>query len=328
MSGPPFGTGKWIALWWAAPIAFAISSIVAAAEPRAVAVLGPDEEPRFSEVVGGFTRGLHDYGYSQDVEIVERKVRRGDRAGARAAVEGLAARRPAAVFVIGSELARAAREVSADLPIVFITPGDPVAAGLVESLARPGGNMTAMTFEYPELSAKRLELLKAVSTGIRRILVVHDPRDASPRQSIAAAREAAPKLGMTLVEREARSTDDIVGALAALDETDAILAVPGGLTSAHFAEIIRVAHAKLRPTFFHARTEGTAEALATYGASDSDIARQAARLVGKILKGDKAGDLPIERPTKLKFILNLKTAKMLGLEIPATLLARADEVIE
>jgi putative ABC transport system substrate-binding protein len=323
------GAGTMFGLRLAAPMALPIRA-VAAAETSAVrvGVLGPDEEPRFSEVAGGLARGLRDHGYPATLELVEQKARRADPSGAQAAVEQILARRVGVLFVIGSELARVARRASADLPIVFITPGDPVASGLVASLSRPGRNMTAMTFEYPELSAKRLELLKSVSPKTRSVLVVHDPRDSSPRQGMTAAREAAPKLGLALVEREARSASDVMRALDALDAADAVLTIPGGLTSAHYADIIRAAHGKRRPTFLHARTKSTADALATYGASDSDTARQAARLVDKILRGENAGDLPIERPTKLKFVLNLRTAKALGVELPPTVIALADEVIE
>jgi putative tryptophan/tyrosine transport system substrate-binding protein len=254
-------------------------------------------------------------------------VTRGDRTGARAAVEGLIQQRAAVLFVIGSELARLAREVSSELPIVFMTPGDPVAAGLVASLARPGGHMTAITFEYPELSGKRLELLKAIVPHLRRVLVLYDPRDASPRQSVTAAREAAAHLEITVLEREARSQEEIRQGLAALDEVDALLGIPGGLTSGFYEEMIRAAHVKRRPTMFHVRTQTTTEALATYGTSDISMAHQAARLVEKILAGAQAGDLPIERPMKINLSINLKTAEALGLTIPPLLLFQANEVI-
>ncbi len=297
-------------------------------QPVRIGVLGPAEDPRFSEVVDGLQQGLlAQRSGEQALEIMEARVTRGDQTGARAAVEGLIQQHAAVLFVIGSELTRLAREVSSELPIVFITPGDPVAAGLVASLARPGGHMTAMTFEYPELSGKRLELLKAIVPQLRRVLVLYDPRDASPRQSVTAAQEVAAQLGIVVVEREARSPEEIRQGLAALDEVDALLGIPGGLTSGFYEEMIRAAHAKRRPTIFHARTRTTMEALATYGTSDVSIARQAARLVQKILAGAQAGDLPIERPMKLELVINLKTAQALGLTIPPTLLFQADEVI-
>jgi len=297
-------------------------------QPARLAILGPAES-RFDEIAAGLKEGLRDHGHAEgSVAILEGRVPRGDRAAARAAVEGFVRGRAHVVFVIGSELARIAREVSAELPIVFLTPGDPVAAGLVSSLARPGGNMTGMTFEYPELSGKRLELLKEMVPGIRRVLVLYDPRDASPRQGVVAARAAAPRLGLTLQDRETRAAEDIARALEGLAAADALLAIPGGLPSGYYETMIRAANAARRPTMFHARTKATAEALATYGASDVDVARQAARLVDRILKGARAADLPVERPTKLEFVINLKTARVLGFTVPKPLLLRADRLIE
>ena len=306
-----------------------VAAVRAQERVKRIAILGPAEEPRFSEIAGGLKLGLRDHGYAgAALDLIEGKVTRGDLGGARAHVEEAVRQGAAVLFVIGSELARAARQVSPELPIVFITPGDPVAAGLVSSLARPGGNTTAMTFEFPELSAKRLEFLKELAPRARSVLVLYDPRDASSRQSLAAVRASAPKLGMVLLERETRSEADVSRGLEALGEADALLAIPGGVTTGHYPEIIRAATAKRVPTFFHSRTARAAEALVSYGASDVDIARQAARLVDKILKGAKAGELPVERPTKLELVINLKTARALGLTIPPTLLARADEVIE
>jgi putative ABC transport system substrate-binding protein len=301
----------------------------AQSQTKRIVVLGPAEEPRFTDIASGLKQGLRDHGLAQPaLEIIEAKVARGDQAAARANVEIALRRGAAALFAIGTELAREARQVSSELPIVFITPGDPVATGLVASLARPGHNMTGMTFEFPELSAKRLELLNALAPRARKILILYDPRDASPRQGLAAAREAAPKLGMTLVEREVRSEAELARGLDALGEADAQLGIPGGLTSAYYPAMIQAANARRLPTFFHSKVRSTADALASYGASDISIAREAARLVDKILKGEKAGDLPVERPTKFEFVINLKTAKILGLEVPPMLLARADEVVE
>jgi putative ABC transport system substrate-binding protein len=232
------------------------------------------------------------------------------------------------LFVIGSVLARLARDVAPALPIVFITPGDPVAGGLVASLARPGGNMTGLTFEFPELSGKRLELAKELVPPVRRVLVLYDPRDASPRQGMAAARAAARRLGLSLVEREVRTPEDIARGLKGLAEADVLLEIPGGLPSGHVRAMIRTASARRIPTIFRTRTESTTGALLTYGAGDADTAREAARLVAKILRGANAGDLPVERPTRIMLVINMRTAKALGLTMPSSLLLRADQVIE
>jgi ABC-type uncharacterized transport system substrate-binding protein len=188
--------------------------------------------------------------------------------------------------------------------------------------------MTALTFEYPELSGKRLQLLRELAPRVRRVLALYNSRDASLRQGAAAARVAATGLGITLVEREVRSADEIPRGLKGLDEADALLGIPGEVTTDHDETMIGAANSKRLPSIFHTRTRSTRDALLTYGASDVDIARQAARVVDKILKGANAGDLPVERPTRLMLVINLKTAKALGLTIPPSLLLRADQVIE
>jgi putative ABC transport system substrate-binding protein len=216
-------------------------------------------------------------------------VARADEIAAQPIVEDLLRQGAQVLFLIGSRLLKPAREASANAPIVFITPGDPVASGLVSSLARPGGNMTGMTFEYPELSGKRLELLKEIVPRAQRILIVYDPRDASPMQGVMAAREAAPKLGVTLVEREAKNREELTKVLGALNRADVLLAVPGGFPSGHYEEMIRVASAKRRATMFNARTGSTMGALTSYGANDSEIARQARPARRQDSQGNQSG---------------------------------------
>ena len=294
-----------------------------------VGLLGPAEEPRFSDIASGLKHGLWEQGYRQDeIQVVEGRTLRGDEASVRGTVQAMIEQRVAVLFVVGSSLARLAQQTIGERPIVFVTPGDPVAAGLVVSLARPGGNMTAMTFEYPELSGKRLEFLRELGPRVKRVLTLYDPRDASPRQGVSAARAAARTLDMTLVEREVRNADEIKRGLRDLDDADALLGIPGGVTSGHHETMIAAASAKRLPSVFYTRTASTRDALLTYGASDVDVAREAARMVAKILRGANAGDLPVERPTKLRLVINLKTARALGFTIPPSLLLRADEVIE
>jgi putative ABC transport system substrate-binding protein len=308
-----------------------VTTVRAADDPRRVRVgiLGPSEEPRFSHVATGLRQGLLDQGHAAEaVELLESRVQRGDANAARAAAAGFAREKIRVLFVVGSALVGPAREVVPAIPIVFLTPGDPVSAGVVDSLARPGRNTTGMTFEYPELSGKRLEILKELAPRARRVLALVDPRDASPGQSVAAARRAASGLGLVLVERDVRSPAELSRGLEALGDVDAVLGIPGGLPSAHSAEIIRRAHARRLPTIFPTRAAETQDALVTYGASDVATARQAARLVDKILKGAKAGELPIERPVTLEFTLSVKTARALGLTVPPMLLQRVDRVIE
>lgn len=314
---------------WIRAILCALLVAPGAGLAQRIAVLGPDEEPRFSDIVSGLKQGLREQGHGEPaIEIVETRVARGESAKAKGFAEKLAAQRVAVLFVIGSSLARLARESAPALPIVFITPGDPVAAGLLSSLARPGGNMTALTFEYPELSAKRLELLRDLAPGMRRVLVLYDPRDSSPRQGVEAARSAAAGLGMVLIEVPVRSAREIPAGLRRLDEADALLGIPGGVTAAHYRDIIAAAHAKRRPTVLFAESAETRDALLSYGASDIEVSRQAARAVADILKGARAGELPVERPARLTLVINLRTARLLGITIPPALALRADRLVE
>lgn len=293
-----------------------------------MAVIGAPEEPRFSEIVRGLKNGLVELGYTpRSLVIEEVRIPRAEEKTVNSKVDALLQRGAQVFFLIGSRLLRPVREVSKEVPVVFITPGDPAAAGLVASLARPGGNTTAMTFEYPELSGKRLDLLKELAPKVRRVLAVYDPRDPSPRQGIRAARQAAPTLGLTLIEREARGRDELRSALESMAKADAYLSIPGGIPTGFYDEINQMTISKRLPAIFHARSRSIADALASYGASDVQIAHESARQIDKILRGAKAGELPVERPLKLDFVINLKTAKQIGLTIPPSVLARADRVI-
>lgn len=307
-----------------------VSFSVAAQPDKAihVAVIGAPEEPRFSEVVDGLKQGLAELGYTpQSLILVETKIARAEEKNARSVIDSMLRQKTQIFFLIGSRLLKPVREASKEVAVVFVTPGDPVAAGLVASLARPGGNTTAVTFEYPELSGKRLEILKEIAPHVRRVLAVYDSRDASPRQGVQAARAAVRNLGLVLLEREARNLDEFHQGIKALDENDAYLSIPGGFPTGYYDEITRLTNAKRLPAIFHAHTGSTMDALASYGASDAQVAREAARLVDKIAKGAKAGELAVERPSKLDFVINLKTAKQIGLTIPPNILARADRVI-
>ena len=315
--------------WLTMGLVCSVAVAKAQTQSNRIGILGPPEEPRFSEVRDGLQQGLREQGYTEQArEILEARVTRGDQEQVRTAVEGFLQQRVRVLVVIGSELAKLVREVSAEIPIVYITPGDPVEQGLAASLARPGGHTTAMTFEYPELTGKRLELLREILPQVHRVLILYDPRDGSSRQGTAVAREAALKLGLTLVERETYSRDDIARGLEALAEVEAFLVILGGLPTNHYGEIIRAANAQRVPTMFHTRTGSTMEALVSYGASDAEIARQLARHVAKILTGVQAGDLPVERPMKLELVINLKIAKQIGVTIPSEVLMQAHKVLQ
>ena len=305
--------------------------LVAAAEaagPR-ILIVGPNEEPRFTDVARGLREGLAEQGRTPATfDVVETRVPRGERGLAETAIHDAARSKPDVAFIIGSVLAAIARERAPELPIVFITPGDPVAAGVVVSFRQPGRNMTALTFEYPELSAKRLEILRELAPRVRRVLVLYDPRDPSPAQGFAAARDAGAKLGVSIVAGELRGADAGSVIVERAAGVDGVLLVPGGAEPTAAADAIRAATARRLPVVGASAREAALGALAAYGASDVDVAREAARLVDKILRGARAGDLPVERPTKLRLVINRKTVKALGLTPSEAILLRADEVLE
>jgi putative ABC transport system substrate-binding protein len=308
--------GAWLCLWAAC----------ANAAPIAVGFVAPDEEPRYTTLLAGFRKGLQAAGGEVGQAVVlEHRIRRGDASGAGRAALALEAAGARVAFVVGTELTRAVRAAAADLPIVFITPGDPVRAGVAASLARPGNNLTGLAFEYPALSAKRIALLKEVIPSARAIGVVYDARDASPQQGYAAAVEVARRLELKLVPIDAR--DLAAGAVAPFGRLDGLLLIPGGAIAVAIAPAVRPAAARRIALVGWTRSEATRDATLTYGAGETEVAGNAARLVARILGGASAGSLAIEQPTKFELVINVRTARERGPAIPDALLFRADAVI-
>jgi putative tryptophan/tyrosine transport system substrate-binding protein len=239
----------------------------------------------------------------------------------------------AEVIVAGGPEARiAAMKATATIPIVVVGGANPVTEGWAASLARPGGNVTGFTVTYPELISKKLELLKQLIPGLSRVAVIQD--DAIPpsarAESTMAMRTAAGSLRLDVKLIDVRSPDDFGAAFreAIQDRRQALVVVETAMVFAHRAEIAeRARNAKL-PTIGEWKPSASAGFLVSYGADLSDLLRRAAGHVDRILKGAQPGSLPVERPTKFGLVVNRKTAKALGLTIPASLLLRADHVIE
>jgi putative ABC transport system substrate-binding protein len=231
------------------------------------------------------------------------------------------------ILTVGGTSAKQATSV---IPIVFAISSDPVGTGLVASLARPGGNITGMSIQATDLAGKRLELLREVVPGIRRLAIMADfglPASVLELDGIQAAAKTLG--GPEVIKSEIRQVDDIAPALDRLKGRAEALYVPANLlANANRVRINELALAARLPTMFGFREYVESGGLMSYGPNTQELFRRAADYVDKILRGAKPADIPVEQPTKFDLIVNLKTAKALGLEVPQTLLARADEVIE
>jgi putative ABC transport system substrate-binding protein len=223
----------------------------------------------------------------------------------------------------------AAKQATSVIPIVIASAADPVGTGLVASLARPGGNVTGLSVQMTDLAGKRLELLREVVPGFRRLAIMVNPGASAAILEINEAQAAAKMLGLDIAAFEIRRAEDIVPAFEALKgRAEALYVVADPLITSNRLRINILALGARLPTMHSFREHVEAGGLMSYGPNFPDLFRRAADFVDKILRGMKPGDIPVEQPTKFDFVINLTTAKALGLEIPPTLLARADEVIE
>jgi putative ABC transport system substrate-binding protein len=233
------------------------------------------------------------------------------------------------VIVTGGNAALAAKQASSAVPIVFALVDDPVGMGLVASLARPGGNVTGLAMQTTDLVGKRLSLLREVIPNLRRLAIMANVEYPFAALEMAEAQTAAGTLGLDAAVFEIRRTEDIAPAFEALkDRADALYVVGDALVATHRIQINALALTGRLPTTHVVREFAEAGGLMSYGPNLPDLFRRAADYVDKILRGAKPADIPVEQPTKFELVINLKTARALGLEVPPTLLARADEVIE
>jgi len=280
--------------------------------------------------VQAFRQGLRELGYVEEKNIViEYRWAEGkfDRLPDLAA-ELVRLKVDVIVTAGGTPAIQATKQATTTIPIIFPTAGDPVASGLVASLARPGGNITGVTILSPELSGKRLELLKEALPRISRVAVFLDPRQ--PPQAFKETQTAGQSLGLKLQSLEVRDATDVENAFSAMsrERADALITLPHPFLTVHRRRILELA-AKSRLPGLHENADWVeAGGLMSYGPDHRDNFRRAATYVDKILKGAKPADLPVEQPRKFEFVINLKTAKQMGLTIPPNVLVRADKVIK
>ena len=234
------------------------------------------------------------------------------------------------IFATNAPAIQAAMRATTTIPIVMVSLGDPVAAGFVASLARPGGNITGLSGFSPELSGKQLELLKEVVPNVARVALLANPTNPHTPFIVSEAEMAARALGVQLHLLEVREPNELGSVFAAMTtaRANALLVLPDPMLSGQSGRIVELAAQSRLPAMYAELSWALAGGLMVYGVSLDDMNRRAATYVDKILKGAQPGDLPVERPVKFTLVINLKTAKALGLTIPPTLLFQADEVLQ
>jgi putative ABC transport system substrate-binding protein len=310
--------------------------LVAEAQPAKVFRIGilgtyPPTAPEFAHLWEAFAQGLRELGYIEGQNlVVERRFMEG-RAERLPELAAELVRLNVSVIVAGGQLPPfAAKRATATIPIVITNFSDPVGLGLVTSLSRPGGNITGLALLTVELVGKQLQLLKEAVPRLSRVAFLINPGNPGAALQRRGAETTARSLRLQFQVLEARRPDELAGAFAAAtrERAGAVL-LPGD--SLFFHQLRQIADLALKsrlPALFVPREFAEAGGLVAYGASVHELFRRAATYVDKILKGAKPGDLPVEQPTKFELVINLKTAKALGLTIPQSLLQRADQVIE
>ena len=310
--------------------------IAARAQQPTMPVIGflhPASPDRFADRLRGFRQGLKDAGYAEG-ENVAIEYRWADNQFDRlpALAAELVRRQVSVIAALGGPVpALAAKAATAIIPVVFLVAEDPVKLGLVASLARPSGNLTGINFFNAELGAKRLELLRTLVPGAARVAILVNPANAQTTETTLRDLEPAGRaMGLQLQVFNASSSRDIDKAFEALarDRPDAVFVSLDTSFADRRVQLVHLASRHVIPATYALRDFVEAGGLMSYGTNFVDAYRQAGAYTGRILKGAKPADLPVVQSTKFEFVINAQTARMLGLEVPPTLLARADEVIE
>src|SRR5262245_11669159 len=290
-------------------------------------------EPPTPALIEAFRQGLRELNYIEGENIaIEWRFSRDPARYAEFAAEMI--RMNVDVIVTGGPTLSAARDATKRIPIVFAGISDPVRLGYVTSLARPGGNVTGVTYMGPELAPKRLQLLKETVPSLRHVAVLHQPsRKAGHPYEVALRADlenAARSMGRMITVIEVRDVGDMENGLARIhrDRAEGLLVINNAIFYSNRRRLAELAVARRLPALYDLREYVDAGGLMSYSPSLQEAFHRVATYVDKILKGAKPGDLPVEQPTKFEFVINLKTAKAIGLTIPPSLLARADQIIE
>ena len=312
---------------------FVLCSAVQAQQPATkvprIGYLTPGSESTYASSIEAFRQGLRELGYveGKNINIVVRYAE-GKLERLPELAEELVRLKVDIIVAQGTPPVQAAKRATTTIPIIFPGVADPVAFGFVGSLARPGGNLTGLTNYSPELSGKRVELLKEALPRISRVAVLRDPR--LPPDSFNETQKASQSFALKLQSLEIRNAADLETAFSAMskERPDAFITLPQAVPSFHRRQILEFATKNRLPSTHGQKEWVESGGLMSYGPDSLDIHRRAATYVNKILKGAKPADLPVEQPMKFEFVINLKTAKQIGVTIPQSVLYRADRVIK
>jgi putative ABC transport system substrate-binding protein len=313
---------------------FALCVPAAAQQPKKVTrigYLGGTSPSAIAARIEAFRQGLRELSYVEGKNIViEWRSADGKFEGLPALAAELVRLKVAVIVTSGGALTRRAKEATSTIPIVMTNDPDPVGDGFVASLARPGGNITGLSTFAPEVSGKRLEILREVVPKLSRVAVLGSSTATGYAQTLKEIEPAAKAFKMQLQVLDVLHAKDIETAFQAASKGRAqgVLTLNSAILGSQRAQIVELAIKERLPVMYHQNDFVEAGGLMFYGVNVPDLSRRAASYVDKILKGAKPADLPIERPTKFELVINLKTAKALGLTIPQSLLQRADQVIE
>jgi putative ABC transport system substrate-binding protein len=291
-----------------------------------------ENDPEVQARVAAFRQGLETFGWTQNRNIqIEHRFSGGDFVRIQAYTSELVSSAPDLIVASGTPVVAALKQATRTIPIVFSVVNDPVGQGFIASLARPGGNITGFSFIDFPLIGKWLEMLTEIAPGITRVTLMFNPQTVPYypvflREFKAAAASLAAEISATPVRD--RAEIEAAASAFARDPGGGLIAAPDPFINTHRGLIMELADRHRLPVIYSFRQFVTEGALMSYGPDTADIVRRSASYVDRILKGEKAADLPVQAPTKFALVINLKTAKALGLTVPMTLQARADEVIE
>jgi putative ABC transport system substrate-binding protein len=304
-------------------------TLAEASIPR-LGIIVPESSRSESQVIRGLREQLKENGYHEGINLsIVIRDAKGDRNALKSLAGTLVNQKPAAIFTTGTRASWAAKEATNEIPIIFVHPANPVSLGLVKSLERPGANMTGVAGLALQMTEKRMEIFKEIIPPMQRVHIFYDLNNEFSRSNLSVAEKAARKLGLHAVPHGIKSVDELKATFATLQvrQADTLFHMPDDLVEGEADFVFDTARQKRLPTMFHDDLWASRGALAAYGPSYYHMGRQAARLVEKILRGQKPENLSVEPAEKFQLVINYRTVKAMGLKLSPALLKKADKVI-